>query len=348
MGRPHGPQLARDGVLGQNPATPPRNPAAVSPSRRLPTLLSSALLLACTLSASAQALTPPPSRSMSAILEASKPSDWRALDPARTLYLDLDAGRVVIELAPEFAPAHVANIRALAKGGYWNGLSINRVQENFVVQWGDPSEDDATRRPLPKGAKAKLPAEFTRSERNILFTRLPDVDGWARQVGFSDGFPVGVDTTDGTAWLAHCYGVVGAGRSNDADSSNATELYVVIGQSPRQLDRNMSMVGRVVQGMELLSALPRGVGPLGFYADPAQRVTIRAARMASDLKPADRLKLQVLRTDTPLFAELVEARRNRRDDFYKRPAGHIDLCNVPLPSRIAPEPAPAASGKPRR
>ena len=174
------------------------------------------------------------------------------------------------------------------------------------------------------------------------------MDGWARQVGFSDGFPVGVDTTDGTAWLAHCYGVVGAGRSNDADSSNATELYVVIGQSPRQLDRNMSMVGRVVQGMELLSALPRGVGPLGFYADPAQRVTIRAARMASDLKPADRLKLQVLRTDTPLFAELVEARRNRRDDFYKRPAGHIDLCNVPLPSRIAPEPAPAGSAKPKR
>lgn len=350
MGRPGTRRLARAGVLGQNPATPSRNPAAVSPSRRLPTLLSSALLLACTLSAGAQAPSPPaaPSRTMSAILDASKPSDWRTLDPTRTLYLDLDAGRVVIELAPEFAPAHVANIRALAKGGYWNGLSINRVQDNFVVQWGDPSEDDATRRPLPKGAKAKLPAEFTRSERNILFTRLPDVDGWARQVGFSDGFPVGVDTTDGTAWLAHCYGVVGAGRSNDADSSNATELYVVIGQSPRQLDRNMSMVGRVVQGMELLSALPRGVGPLGFYADPAQRVTIRAARMASDLKPADRLKLQVLRTDTPLFAELVEARRNRRDDFYKRPAGHIDLCNVPLPSRIAPEPAPAASGKPKR
>lgn len=319
------------------------------------TLLPAALAFACTVCATApvalaqtaSAQTVPAAskpRTMQEILDASKPSDWRALDPARTLYLDLDAGRVVIELAPAFAPAHVANVRALARGGYWNGLSINRVQDNFVTQWGNPSEDEKARRPLPKGAKAKLPAEFTRSERNIPFTPLPDADGWARQVGFSDGFPVGVDTRDDTAWIAHCYGAVGAGRGNDADSSDGSELYVVIGQSPRQLDRNMSMVGRVVQGMELLSALPRGTGPLGFYERPEQRVAIRSARMASDLKPAERLNLQVLRTDTPLFTELVEARRNRRDDFYKRPAGHIDLCNVPLPVREAP----AAAAKPNR
>jgi peptidylprolyl isomerase len=88
----------------------------------------------------------------------------------------------------------------------------------------------------------------------------------------------------------------------------------------------------------LLSTLPRGTGPLGFYEKPEQRVPIRSIRLAADLKAAERLRLQVLRTDTPLFAELVEARRNRRDDFYKRPAGHIDLCNVPLPVRTAPAP----------
>ena len=295
----------------------------------------------------ADAQTPSPDakpRSMQEILDASKAGDWRNLDPMRTLYMDLDAGRVVIELAPEFAPAHVANIRALAKGGYWNGLSINRSQDNFVVQWGDPAEEDKDRRPLSKGAKTKLPAEFTRSNRNIPFTPLPDADGWARQVGFSDGFPIGLDTSDGTAWLAHCYGMVGAGRDVAADSSTGAELYVVIGQSPRQLDRNITTVGRVVQGMELLSVLPRGTGPLGFYEKPEQRVAIRSIRLAADLKPAERLKLQVMRTDTPLFAELVEARRNRRDDFYKRPAGHIDVCNVPLPVRTAPEPA----AKPKR
>lgn len=296
------------------------------------------------LTAQEPAAAPKP-RTMQEILDASTARDWRDLDPARTLYMDLDSGRVVIELAPEFAPAHVANIRALARAGYWNGLSINRSQDNFVVQWGDPAEEDKDRKPLPKAAKAKLPAEFTRSNRNIPFTPLPDADGWARQVGFSDGFPIGLDTSDGTAWLAHCYGMVGAGRDVAADSSTGAELYVVIGQSPRQLDRNITAVGRVVQGMELLSVLPRGTGPLGFYEKPEQRVAIRSIRLAADLKPAERLKLQVLRTDTPLFTELVEARRNRRDDFYKRPAGHIDLCNVPQPVRTAPEPAAA---KPKR
>lgn len=302
-----------------------------------------AALLAATLAASAQnapqAESANKTRSMQELLDASKSSDWRNLDPARTLYMDLASGRVVIELAPEFAPAHVANIRAMAKAGYWNGLSINRSQDNFVVQWGDPATEESMRKPLPKTAKAKLPAEFTRSSKNIPFTPLPDVDGWARQIGFSDGFPIGLDTTDSTAWLAHCYGMVGAGRDTAADSSTGAELYVVTGQSPRQLDRNITSVGRVVQGMELLSVLPRGTGPLGFYETPEQRVAIQSIRLAADLKPAERLKLQVLRTDTPLFTALVEARRNRRDDFYKRPAGHIDLCNVPLPVRTAPQPA---------
>lgn len=316
----------------------------IRPSIALPAALAAATLC---FAFAASGQTPPETtkpQTMQELLDASKPSDWRTLDPANTLYMELDSGRVVIELAPAFAPSHVANIRALAKGGFWNGLSINRSQDNFVVQWGDPTEEEKDRKPLPKGAKAKLPAEFTRSNRNIPFTPLPDVDGWARQVGFSDGFPIGLDTSDGTAWLAHCYGAVGAGRDVAADSSTGAELYVVIGQSPRQLDRNITTVGRVVQGMELLSVLPRGTGSLGFYEKPEQRVAIRSIRLAADLKPAERLKLQVLRTDTPLFNALVEARRNRRDDFYKRPAGHIDLCNVPLPVRIAPDP----EAKPKR
>ena len=303
------------------------------------TALATALLaaaLAVSAQTSPQAESANKSKSMQELLDASKSGDWRNLDPARTLYMDLASGRVVIELAPEFAPAHVANIRAMAKAGYWNGLSINRSQDNFVVQWGDPAEDEGTRKPLPKTAKAKLPAEFTRSSKNIPFTPLPDVDGWARQVGFSDGFPIGLDTTDSTAWLAHCYGMVGAGRDVAADSSTGAELYVVTGQSPRQLDRNITTVGRVVQGMELLSVLPRGTGPLGFYEKPEQRVAIQSIRLAADLKPAERLKLQVLRTDTALFGQLVEARRNRRDGWYVQPAGHIDLCNVPLPVRAVP------------
>lgn len=313
--------------------------------RLLATALSASLLVACTTVPPAPvtgdrvagATTPATTRTMQEILDASQPSDWRALDPENTVYLELDTGRVVIELAPAFAPAHVANIRTLARGRYWDGLSIYRSHDNFVVQFGDPTEDEAARKSIGD-AKARLPAEFDRPAGDLPFTVLPDLDGWAPQVGFSGGFPAARDLDEGRAWLAHCYGAVGAGRGMAADSSNGTELYVVTGQSPRQLDRNITLVGRVVDGIERLSALPRGSGPLGFQEDPADYVPIRSVRLAADVPGDERSNLQVLRTDTPLFMELVESRRNRRDDWYLRPAGHIDLCNVPVPTRPVPAP----------
>ncbi len=269
---------------------------------------------------------------MSEILEASKPADWRPLDPENTLYLQLEAGRVVIELAPDFVPLHASNIRALVRGSYFDGLAIIRSQDNFVVQWGDPDG----KRSLGK-ASPTLPPEFAVAwTPELPFTRLPDVDGYAPAVGFSNGFPVGGDPATKQAWLAHCYAMVGAGRSNEMDSGNGAELYVVIGNAPRQLDRNIALVGRVVQGMELLSTLPRGTGPLGFYEKPEQYVPIESVRLAADLPAAERARLEVMRTDTPAFEALVESRRNRKDDWYKVPAGHIELCNVPVPVRQLP------------
>ena len=134
---------------------------------------------------------------------------------------------------------------------------------------------------------------------------------------------------------------VGAGRGMEADSSNGTELYVVIGQSPRQLDRNITTVGRVISGMERLSVLARGTGPLGFYEKAGQRTPIRAIRLAATVPEAEREPIEVFRTDTPAWEALVESRRNRRDDWYRHPAGHIDLCNVPVPVRAIPAPEQA-------
>ena len=297
-----------------------------------------ALLLALVLAAPALAADAPPKRkSAKEIIDAAPASAWRDLDPANTLYMELPAGRVVIELAPGFAPEHVANIRTMAKGGFWDGLTIYRAQDNFVVQFGDPEGEEAGKaKPYPTGTRTKLPAEFTRDSRRVHFDRLPDIDGWAPQVGFIDGMPVGRDPKTGKAWLAHCYGVLGAGRNNAPDSSIGAELYVVIGQAPRALDHQLTMVGRVVQGMELLSATPRGSGPLGFYEKPEQRAPITAIRLASEVAPAERTPLQLLRTDSQAFIDATEARRNRVDDFYTEPAGHIDLCNVPLPVRTPP------------
>ena len=285
----------------------------------------------------AAAVKPP---TMTEVLAASKPSDWHALDPANTLYLELAGGRVVIELSDLFTPKHAANIKTLAHEKYFDGLAFLRSQDNYVVQWGDPHADaraEDADKPRPVGsAQRTLKAEFTTPIRKELpFTRLPDVDGYAPQVGFSGDFWSARDPKKNEAWLTHCYGSVGVGRDLDSDSGGGTELYVVIGNAPRHLDRNITVVGRVLQGMELLSVLPRGTGPLGFYEKAEQRVPIKSIRLASDLPAAERTNLEVLRTDTPTFTALVESRRNRRDEWFKVPSGYVELCNVPIPVRAA-------------
>jgi peptidylprolyl isomerase len=276
--------------------------------------------------------TTPPARTMAEVLAGTTAEDWRLLDPANTIYLQLPSGRVVIELAPAFAPEHAANLRTLVRQGYFDGLAVIRSQDNFVVQWGDPTGKRAL-----GAAKATLPPEFTaRLAAGVAFDPLPDRDGYAPEVGFSRGMPAARDPARGEAWLAHCYGMVGAGRGNEPDSGNGTELYVVTGHAPRQLDRNIALVGRVVQGMEWLSTLPRGPGPMGFYERPEQHVPITSVRLAADLPAAERVPLEVMRTDTASFRALVEARRNRRDDWYVVPAGYIDVCNVPIVARTPP------------
>ncbi len=271
----------------------------------------------------------PAAITMADVLKASQPTDWRVLDPRTTLYLELPTGRVVIELAPDYAPRHVANIKALVQEKYFDGLAIVRSQDNYVVQWGDPDE----RRPI-RNAQAHLPAEFARAIDSALpFYRLPDRDTYAAQTGFSAGFPVARDPVEGRTWLTHCYGMVGAGRDNASDSGGGTELYVVTGHAPRHLDRNVTLVGRVVQGISLLSTLPRGTGALGFYEKPAQRVPITALRLAADVPAAERSDLEVLRTDSATFRAVVAAQRFRGGEWYKYTAGHIEVCNVPVAVR---------------
>lgn len=263
------------------------------------------------------------------VLAASAPADWRALDPEHTLYLELESGRVVIELAPAFAPKHVANIKALVREGYFDDGAIVRVQDNYVTQWGQPDEQRAM-----GPAKDSLEPEFTRPlDEDRPFTRLSDGDVYAPEVGFSDGWAIARDPGIGREWLAHCYGMLGVGRGNETDSGSGNSLYAVIGHGPRHLDLNITLAGRVVQGMELLSALPRGTGMLGFYERPEQFVPIRSLRVAADLPPEQRTELEVMRTGTRSFADYVEALRNRGGEWFVNPAGSIDLCNVRIPVR---------------
>jgi peptidylprolyl isomerase len=278
------------------------------------------------LSLAVQAGTHP---SMAEVLASSSPADWRSPDPENTLYLELAAGRVVIELAPAFAPLHVRNIKTLARAGYFNGLAVIREQDNYVAQWGDPE----SRHPIPAGIGKVAPEFDSPLPPTMAFTRLPDGDVYAPEVGFSAGLPVARSSALRRVWLAHCYGMVGVGRDLDVESGSGAELYVVIGHAPRHLDRNVALVGRVLKGVELLSGLPRGSADMGFYAKTEAPLPIKSIRVAADLPLDQRTNLEVIRTDTPTFAALIESRRNRPEDFFKVRAGHIDLCNVPIAVR---------------
>lgn len=290
-----------------------------------------AAVFACVAALAAAQPPKPAPISLADILKASSASDWRALDPENTLYMDIPAGRVVIELAPVYAPANVAAVRALVRDRYFDGSFVTRSQDNYVVQWARAETDEHAKAMASK----KVKPEFTRAiDAKVPFTRLPYPDTYAPEVGFSGGFPVARDPKRKKTWLTHCYGSVGVGRDNALDSGNGSELYAVIGQSPRTLDRNITLVGRVVQGIELLSVIPRGTGAMGFYENSAQHVPIRAIRIAADVPAAERIDLEALNTESATFKKLVESRANRREAWFKEPVGAIGICNVPLPVRI--------------
>ena len=264
------------------------------------------------------------------VVNGAPANAWKTIPADDLLVMDLaSGGRVVIQLAPAFAPVHVANIQALARGRYWDGATVYRVQDNYVAQWGQNESD----KPWPAGVTAKPPAEYTRALKGLAPTPLGSPDPYAPGAGFSGGWPVAYSAKANWANLAHCYGSVGVGRDLSPDTGTGGELYAVIGHAPRQLDRVIAVVGRVVEGIDRLSSLPRGTEALGFYKDKAQYVPIASVRLASDVPAAERPSYEYMDTASPSFARYLKIRANRHDDFYIRPAGGADLCNVQVPVR---------------
>ena len=308
-----------------------------------------ALALAIPAHAQEQAATAP---SPNEIVAAAAPDEWVRIAPEDLLVMTLapdadgNARQVVIQLMPPpFSQGWVHNIRLFARSGWYDGISVNRVQDNYVVQWGDPNYDnpEATGavKPLPEGLKVMGESDY---KTNIIGddllkrSRMPDpYAGWTT---FIEGWPVGaeiktVHTRDYEAWPVHCYGMVGVGRNYSPDTGSGAELYTVIGHAPRHLDRNIALVGRVIEGMEHLSSLPRGKGELGFYADfeKDKRTPILSVRVASDIAQFPQPTFEYLNTESESFARYAAARANRRDAFFIVPAGGADICNIPVPVR---------------
>ena len=276
------------------------------------------------------------------------PQAWRTVDPANLVLIDTKYGQVAVELAPEFAPKHAERVRALIRAHFYDGLSFYRVIDNFVAQ-GGIGEGTASTKDHPVEAKdlAKtwpaLKAEFDRASAPMpVFTPLGNADLMAPEVGFEDGFPVGRDPKDGREWLIHCPGTFAFARDNEPDTAS-TEFYIVIGQAPRRLDRDLTAFGRVLSGLQYLQKLERGNADVdsGVIADVRKRDPILRMRIAADLPAGERPAFQVLRTESKTFADAVEARRHPTSPFYFRlPPPVLDVCGVGVQAKRVSPPSP--------
>lgn len=350
--------------------------------RHLLPLLAATSALAAPLAAQEAA----PDVTPGSVVKASQAREWREIAPSDLMVMDLapaadgTARRVVIQLMPPpFSVPWTHNMRALVAARWYDGIAIVRVQDNYVVQWGDPDgENPAEAKPLPDGLCTPNETDYATSfaeddapecaPETRASAQMADLDpqsllieeeappasipatvtahadmGWhmrdsyAPWVDFYQGWPVATDApdepdaTDPQFWPLHCYGAVGVGRNYSPDTGTGAELYAVIGQAPRQLDRNIAVVGRVIEGMEYLSSLPRGTGELSFYETPQERTPIVSVRMGDEV--ADLPAFEYLATNSVSFEKYVASRANRKDTFYIQPTGGIDICNIPVPVR---------------
>ncbi len=345
-------------------------------------LLAASAALALSLPLAAQEAAKPATPAPSEIVAAAPRADWVAIPAEELLVMTLapDAEgkprQVVIQLMPApFSQGWVDNIRLFARAKWYDNISVNRVQDNYVTQWGDLNYDNPEAKgkpkPLPLGLKVMTEADYVSTNiaatEALLATMTPEqvsslmkdpeaspvrlarksligslkADAYSQRSLFGFGWPLAQDggQPESSLWPTHCYGMVGVGRNYSPDTGSGAELYTVIGHAPRHLDRNIALVGRVIEGMQNLSSLPRGSGALGFYTEEeaAKRTPILTVQVASDLPAGEQPKFEYLSTESQTFATYADAIANRRDPFFIVPAGGADICNIKVPVRRVAE-----------
>lgn len=259
------------------------------------------------------------------ILAATVAEDWREIPAEALLVIELERGKVSVALSPALAPQHVKQVKKLAREGFYDGLSFYRVIDGFVAQGGDPFGEKET-----KTSKKTLTAEFEGPlAKGYAFNALGDADGFAPSAGFVASLPAGFDAGAGTAWHLHCAGAFAFGREDGRDTAS-TEFYVAL-QPQRYLDRNMSVFGRVIDGMQHLQALRRVEPPAAKTDDLGERIV--SVRVSADLPAESRETFEILDSARPAFAEFAEARRNRPEAFFHFRPDYLDVCQFPVPVR---------------
>lgn len=299
----------------------------LSASRLAPTLTTAAALAAALLmplSADARLLgghkaKKPPKPPPAPVLTAA---DYRAVDPGNLLVIDTSKGRVLVEMLPEAAPAHVERLRTLAHEHFYDGQTFFRVIDEFMDQTGDPTNTGSGGSKLPD-----LKAEFTfRRGPQTPFVKVTEPSGG--ETGFVGALPVSSQTSalmgmtaDGrvAAWPIFCPGVAAMARADSPDSANSQ--FFLMRQSYPSLEKRYTGWGRVVSGLEAVRAVKVG--------EPVEQPQdlMKTVRLAADLPEAERPKVSVLDPASPGGRAVIERlRADKGADF--------SICDVDLPAKV--------------
>lgn len=270
----------------------------------------------------------PQARAQEATPTAATAADWRMVPADNLLVIDTTRGRVLVELAPEAAPAHVERIRLLARRGFYDNLTWHRVIDWFMAQTGDPLGTGEGQSPYPD-----LKGEFT-------FRRGPDAPFVAvaspagSLLGFINSLPVETQPDDFMtrtadqkvhAWGVYCPGVAGMARDEGNDTANSQ--FFLMRQAYPSLDKRYTVWGRVVSGLDVVRSLKFSDTPDGVVASDPDRMT--RVRVAADLPEAERPTARVMDVRSAAFRALADQTRLAR-------GADFSICDIELPVEVTP------------
>lgn len=257
--------------------------------------------------------------------------DWRDVAPENLILIETTYGDIIVELNPDFAPNHAAQFRNLVRDDVYNGTRFYRVIDTFVAQGG--LQDDEMVGQFPT-----LTNENDRPLSDAKFIPLGNADLFAPIVGHVDGFAVGRSESLQKEWLLHCPGALAMARDTDPDSGG-TEFYIVL-DAQRYLDRNLTIFGRVIDGMQYVQKLKRGIRAIesGVIQAPEMGDEILSMTVAADMDAVIRPSYQVQAMPSQAFDNAKTAKRVRDDPFfYRKPPEVLDICGFETPVRKTPE-----------
>ena len=256
--------------------------------------------------------------------EPAANAELQPIPQSDLIYMQLDTGLVVIQLAPFMAPNVSAQFKNLAQEGYYDGLDFYRVIEGFVAQGGDMNETKQS--PSNKVINDELSRPLTVDSD---FNSIQKPDFFADETGFIQGFPAGRDLKTNEEWLLHCYGTVALARETTINTGSS-HFYITIGQAPRRLDRNLTVFGRVIYGMDKVQQIQRApFGSPGIIENAENRTGIVSMKTGNDVPASQQMHFIQQPADSEAFQNRVQGARTLSNDFYvDKGTGNVDVCVV--------------------